>query len=139
MSPNKQVQRTVARGRLDRSVVHPWLLLALAITACQSSAEPPLPSGDYVFVHRFAEAEQSNIPSIKLDVQIQGRHIVLINNDKTDVFPAGVIEEGTLMWHASSHQWIIGTEPADADTPEVGGCSDGPAVVDLERKIYWTC
>ena len=139
MSPNKQVQRTVARGRLGRSVVHAWLLLALAITACQSSAEPPLSSGDYVFVHRFAEAEQSTIPSIKLDVQIRGRHIVLTNNDKTEVFPAGVIEEGTLMWHASSHQWIIGTEPADADAPEVGGCSDGPAVVDLERKIYWTC
>ena len=21
----------------------------------------------------------------------------------------------------------------------VGGCSDGPEVVDLEKRIYWTC
>ena len=116
-----------------------WPFLVLVISACQSRPEPPLPSGDYVFAHEFAEAEQSKIPSIKLDVQIRGRHIVLTNNDKTDVFPAGVIEEGTLMWHAGSRQWIIGTKPTDLDAPEVGGCSDGPQVLDLERKIYWTC
>jgi len=119
--------------------VRAWLLLVLAVSACQSSGAPPLPSGDYVFVHKFAEAEQSNIPSIKLDVQIRGRHIVLTNNDKTDVFPAGVVEQGTLMWHAASGQWIIGTKPTDVDAAEVGGCSAGPAVVDLERRIYWTC
>ena len=22
---------------------------------------------------------------------------------------------------------------------EVGGCSDGPEVVDLKKRIYWTC
>jgi len=119
--------------------VRAWLLLALVISACQSSTEPPLTSGDYVFAHKFAEAEHSNIPSIKLDVQIRGRHIVLVNNDRTDVFPAGVIDEGTLMWHAASGQWIIGTEPTHVDAPEVGGCSDGLGVVDLKRRIYWTC
>jgi hypothetical protein len=118
-----------------------WFLLVLMISACEgrSSMEPPLSSGDYVFVHKFAEAEQSTIPSVKLDVQIRGRHIELVNNDGTDVFPAGVIKEGTLMWHAASREWIIGTKPGDVDAPEVGGCSDGPEVVDLERRIYWTC
>jgi hypothetical protein len=119
--------------------VRACLLSVLVISACQSDVEPPLPSGDYVFMHKFAEAEQSNIPSIKLDVQIRGRHIVLINHDKTDVFAGGVIKEGTLMWHAASGQWIIATEPTAADAPDVGGCSDGPEVVDLERRIYWTC
>ena len=113
------------------------VLLVLLLAACQPSTEPPLSSGDYVFVHKFAE--HPNIPSIKLDVQIRGRHIVLTNNDRTDVFPAGVIEEGTLMWHPATGQWIIGTHPSAVDATEVGGCSDGPAVVDLERRIYWTC
>jgi hypothetical protein len=112
-------------------------LLGLLLSACQPSAEPSLPSGDYVFVHKFAE--HPDIPSIKLDVQIRGRHIVLTNNDRTDVFPAGVIEEGMLMWHAASGQWIIGTQPGAVDATEVGGCSDGPQVIDLERRIYWTC
>ena len=115
------------------------LLLALGIAACEdrSSTEPPLVSGDYTFAHRFVE--HPDIPSIELAVQIRGRHIVLINNDRTDVFPAGVIAEGTLMWHGASGQWIIGTEPTDVDATEVGGCSDGPEVIDLRRKAYWTC
>ena len=74
-----------------------------------------------------------------LAAQIRGRHIVLINNDRADVFPAGLIAEGTLMWHAASGQWIIGTAPADADATEVGGCSDGPDVIDLQSRVYWTC
>jgi len=100
--------------------------------------EPPLPSGDYLFMHKFAEGEQSRFPGGKMTVQIRGRHIVVIN-DTAGTFPVGVIDEGTLMWHAPSGQWIIGTEAEDADAPDVGGCSDGPSVIDLQRRIYWTC
>jgi hypothetical protein len=63
----------------------------------------------------------------------------LVNESESDVFPRGILEEGTLIWHKKSAQWIIGQVPADADAGEVGGCSDGPAVIDLEKKIYWTC
>ena len=126
-----------SRGATRARSILAWMLGGLAIAGCRSSEKPPLPSGDYVFTHKFAE--HPSIPSIKLDVQIRGPHIVLTNNDRTDVFPAGIINEGTLMWHAASGQWIIGTEPAAAKATEVGGCSDGPEVVDLERRIYWTC
>jgi hypothetical protein len=118
---------------------HAFLFLTVITSACEntSSPEPPLPTGEYSFAHRFAEHPE--IPSIQLTVRIDGPRIVLINNDRTDVFPAGLIEEGTLMWHASSAQWIIGSNAADADASDVGGCSDGPSVVDLRRRIYWTC
>ena len=43
------------------------------------------------------------------------------------------------MWHPASKRWIIGEKPSDRSLQEVGGCSDGPEVVDLVRKIYWTC
>jgi hypothetical protein len=120
-------------------MMRPCLLLALGISACagRSNVEPPLASGDYTFAHRFAE--HPNIPSIELAAQIRGRHIVLINNDGTDVFPRGIIAKGTLTWHAASSQWIISREPTDADAAEVGGCSGGPEVVDLQHRVYWTC
>ena len=105
--------------------------------ACTSETQPPLPSGDYVFAHRFAE--HPDIPSTEFSVQIRGRHVTITNNGPTDVFPRGLIEEGTLMWHAKSGQWIIGTDAADANAADVGGCSDGPSVIDLQRKTYWTC
>jgi hypothetical protein len=115
------------------------LFLVALLGACgrTSEAELPLSSGEYVFTHRFAE--HPDIPSIELTVRIRGRHVTVTNDAEAAVFPRGLIEEGTLMWHSRSGQWIIGAEPADAEAPVVGGCSDGPSVIDLRRKVYWTC
>lgn len=97
----------------------------------------PLKSGNYVFQHRYAE--QPNMSSFKLTARIKGRHIVLTNPKASEPFPAGVLTEGELFWHAPSSQWIIVTVPEDRQASEAGGCSDGPEVVDLLQKIYWTC
>jgi len=77
--------------------------------------------------------------SITLTAKISGRRIKLINNSQSSVFPKGVIASGKLMWHSSSSQWIIGQSKSDPFAKEAGGCSDGPEVVDLQLKIYWTC
>lgn len=79
------------------------------------------------------------MPSIMLLAKITGHHIVLINQSKSDVFPIGVIVDGELMWHAKFKQWIVGQTKADRYAKEVGGCSEGPEVIDLVKKIYWTC
>lgn len=116
-----------------------FLFIALAASSLASAVEPMLPirSGLYAFQHKFAE--QPEAPSIRLLAQISGRHIVLINEAQSSVFPKGVIAEGNLMWHAKSGQWIISQSPLDRLADEVGGCSDGPEVVDLEHRVYWTC
>ena len=79
------------------------------------------------------------MPSITLTAKISGHRIKLINNSQSNVFPKGVIASGKLMWHSSSSQWIIGNSKSDQFAKEAGGCSDGPEVVDLQLKIYWTC
>jgi hypothetical protein len=114
------------------------LMLFVASAAIAGSAPPlPIPSGQYTFRHRFAE--QPDLPSISLTAKIQGHHIVLINPGKARVFPHGVVAEGTLMWNVAIKQWVIGTEASDSTTPEAGGCSEGPEVVDLVNRTYWTC
>jgi hypothetical protein len=120
---------------MKRSTALITLLISLA--AMGSTLPPPLPPGQYTFQHKFAE--QPELSSIPLVAQINGFHIVLINESNSAVFPKGTIAEGTLMWHAASGQWIIGHNDSDRSAPSVGGCSDGPEVVDLEQKIYWTC
>lgn len=118
----------------------PLLVFAFVFTAsCSAAAEPPVPiaSGHYVLQHRFAE--QPTVPSISLNAKINGSHIVVVNPKAAGPFPAGVLAEGELMWHAGSGQWIIGHGDADRSARDVGGCSDGPEVVDLIGKIYWTC
>lgn len=102
-----------------------------------SGPQIPIASGQYVFQHRFAE--HPTIPSIPLDVTISGSHIVVVNPAASDPFPAGVLAEGELMWHAASKQWIIGHKASDRSVEDAGGCSEGPEVVDLANRIYWTC
>jgi hypothetical protein len=111
----------------------------LLLVASASAASPALPirSGTYTFQHRFAE--QPEMLGAPLRAKIAGRRIVLINDGPDGVFPHGVIAEGTLTWHVKTKQWIISTERADRSAQDVGGCSDGPEVVDLFHRIYWTC
>jgi hypothetical protein len=123
----------VAAPRLRR-------LCGLALFAAfAANAAPPLPiaSGQYTFRHRFAE--QPDLPSITLAATIRGHHIVLVNPGESGVFPHGVVAEGSLMWNVAIRQWVIGTEASDRTTREAGGCSEGPEVVDLVNRTYWTC
>jgi len=111
-----------------------WLASAFAV-----AAQPRLPihSGQYVFAHRFAE--QPNMLLTPVTVRIHGHHIVVICEKKCDGFPKGVIDEGTLMWNTRNQEWIVGESDSDRHADEVGGCSDGPAEIDLKNRVYWTC
>jgi hypothetical protein len=125
--------------KLNRSIL---LIVSLMPTACTVNAKEkpiPLEDGQYFFEHKYAEAEHYQIKSIQLIVEIDGRTVVVINNDRFDVFAQGVLEEGTLMWHSKSRQWIIGDSPTDRNRDDIGGCSGGPNVIDLVNRIYWTC
>ena len=129
--------------RVARRVL-PKLAPIMLVAACTTSvgATPvqsaPLPDGDYTFAHRFAE--HPTMLSITMHVRVRGQRVAVTNDDgPTDVFERGVVDEGLLLWHAASRQWIIGDTEADKDAPEVGGCSGGPEVIDLAKKIYWTC
>ena len=112
--------------------------LFAAFSAIAGSAPPlPIQPGQYTFRHRFAE--QPDLPSISLTATIRGHHIVLINPGESRVFPHGVVAEGTLMWNVAIKQWVIGGQASDSTTHEAGGCSEGPEVVDLVNRVYWTC
>ncbi len=108
-----------------------------SLEAAMLAPSLPLQSGEYIFQHRFYE--HPGLPSIRVTASISGRHIVLNNEIASGAFPKGIIAEGTLIWHKASGEWIIGQDVPDGDADEVGGCSDGPEVVDLRERIYWTC
>ena len=114
-----------------------FLLLLLTHAALSDAPPIPLPTGRYEFHVRYTE--HPSTPGPKLIAEIVDNHIELINVDSDDVFPFGVIASGTLMWHETSQRWIIGHGEDDLKAPFVGGCSDGPDVVDLVERIWWTC
>jgi hypothetical protein len=118
-----------------------WLscLPVFAALAGVSNADPVLPikSGDYIFEYRDAEFADSK--GFEVEISIRGFHITVISPKPHGTIPAGVIDDATLMWHAKSQQWIIGYSDADRDAPEVGGCSNGPDVIDFKTRIIWSC
>jgi len=108
--------------------------LFVFFTSCSNQA--PISNGSYTFQHKFAE--HPNSESISLDVKITGSKITVTNNNELSTWPKGVVEEGQLFLH-SSKKWIITHNESDKQATEVGGCTDGPTVVDLIKKVYWTC
>ncbi len=121
-----------------------WYVLAAVLLAQSALAgdkaptpQPPLKAGSYTFQHRYAE--QPTMGSISVRVHIKGQRITVVNGDTSQVFPKGVIAKGLLLWNEPTGQWIIGETEADRYNSEVGGCSAGPDVVDLVKRIYWTC
>ena len=116
------------------------LALVVAMPCLAQTAEEvkvPLRSGTYFFEHRHAE--HPDMTSFRLLVTLKDNEISIVKPKSGGPFPQGEIAKGTLFWHAASEQWIIVTSDEDRLATEVGGCSDGPEVVDLKKRIYWTC
>jgi hypothetical protein len=114
-------------------------LLAVVSLVGQAHADPALPikSGDYTFHHKDAEFPHSK--GFPVRVSIRGHHVTVVNPKPLESIPAGVLDDATLMWHSKSKQWIIGYSDADRDAPNVGGCSDGPDLIDFKTRIIWSC
>ena len=121
-----------------------WCVLAAVLLAQSALAggkaptpKPPLKAGSYTFQHRYAE--DPLLGSISVRVHIKGQRITVVNSETSQVFPKGVIAKGWLLWNEPTSQWIIGEAQADRYNSDVGGCSAGSEVVDLVKRIYWTC
>ena len=112
------------------------LLVFLFTVLVGCSHKAPIASGSYVFQHRYAEHPTQK--SISLHVEIKGSRIKVTNYDESKTWPKGLVEEGNLFLH-SSGKWIIIKSDDDKKADEVGGCTDGPTVVNLTLKQYWTC
>jgi hypothetical protein len=113
------------------------LLFLSVLAACSDTPTPPLADGEYSF--ELKDAEFPLEEHIDVIVRIRGERIFVVNPSPDDIFPQGELEQGKLLWHTVSKQWIIAHSDADATAPAVGGCGTGPSVIDLTQKIYWAC
>lgn len=57
-----------------------------------------------------------------------------VSGTRGEIFDAGII-----MKHKKTGKWIIGHSPKDVDAKEIGGCSEGPTIIDFKNKKWWTC
>ncbi|MBO6621342.1 MAG: hypothetical protein JJ892_02055 [Balneola sp.] len=115
-----------------------YYLFSLLFLCYSCTVQLPISNGTYLFQHKFAEHPNTS-SDIRFEVIIDNPKIVVRNNEESKTWPRGIIEEGELFFQEASQKWIIIQSDKDKNALEVGGCTDGPTVVDLVNKIYWTC
>lgn len=74
---------------------------------------------------------------------------VLIKGDSVYVFDDGsisgekgkgaLIDKGIIRKHILTGNTIITHDSKDVHAEEIGGCTDGPIIIDLKKKIVWLC
>ncbi|MBS0646421.1 MAG: hypothetical protein JSR97_07490 [Verrucomicrobia bacterium] len=115
-------------------------LTALSILLFTSSAITQKPKdGTYTYSIAFAEWQGKSLGAT-CTVIIKGDSITVIHNGKGNLTgkKGDIIDAGIIMKHKSG-KWIIGHNAKDKIADDIGGCSDGPRVIDFKRKKVWSC
>ncbi|HLV23712.1 MAG TPA: hypothetical protein VKY36_02890 [Moheibacter sp.] len=108
-------------------------LFFLAFT-CQSSVSK---DGFYIYDVAFSEWQGKSIGG-KVEVEIKNNKIVVRNYEGLSGKKGEIIDSGILIRHISGN-WIIADSENDKYASEIGGCSGGPAIIDLDNKKFWLC
>lgn len=117
--------------------MRPFLLFLLSIAALNVHAQKPK-NGTYKYTIAFAEWQGKSLGST-CTVRISGDSITIINNGTVSGKKGEVIESGLIMKHIRTGKWIVAHSPADKYAKEIGGCTDGPPVIDFKNKKFWLC
>jgi hypothetical protein len=97
-------------------------------------------NGTYTYSIAFAEWDGKSLGAT-CTVVIKGDSIKVIHNGKVNLTgkKGDIIDEGIIMKHKKTGKWIIAHDKKDKDAEEIGGCSDGPSIIDFKRKRFWSC
>ncbi|GAA4319208.1 hypothetical protein [Flaviaesturariibacter amylovorans] len=113
-------------------------IILLVFVATTAQAQRPK-DGRYTYALAFAEWNGDTLGETCI-VIIKGDRIKILKSKNSNLTGKGnVIDEGMLLKHAKTGHWIIAHRKQDQHAPEVGGCSDGPRVIDFKKKTFWTC
>lgn len=111
----------------------------MGLTQNSNSDNIPI-DGTYRYDIAFSEWGGKSMGE-KVTVIIKGDSIKVIyegDGQLTLTKKGEIIDEGIILKHKSG-VWIIGTNVKDMNAKEIGGCSDGPSVVNFEKMKFWMC
>ena len=96
-------------------------------------------NGTYTYTIAFAEWRGKSLGAT-CTVKIKGDSVWVIHNGKSNLTgkKGEIIDQGIIRKHKSG-RWIISHNESDKNAEEIGGCSDGPSVIDFRHKKFWLC
>ncbi|MGQ0738242.1 MAG: hypothetical protein ACT4OJ_04205 [Bacteroidota bacterium] len=99
-----------------------------------------LKNGTYTYAIAFAELGGKSLGAT-CTVRIKGDSIQIIHNGKINLSgrKGEIMDEGIIMKHKRTGKWIIARSPKDIYAKEIGGCGEGPSIIDFKNKRWWTC
>jgi hypothetical protein len=114
-------------------------LLLFAFSFHWVDAQKPK-NGTYTYSIAWAEWNGNSLGAT-CTVIIKGDSIKVIHNGKPNVTgkKGDIYDLGIIMRHVKTGKWIIGHSPKDKYAKQIGGCSDGPSVIDFKNKKFWSC
>ena len=114
-----------------------WIILLFVAISCSSTPRTP-ENGTYDYRIEFAEFVEGAM-TVPCKVQFKNDSVFVINIEDNFLGAKGdTLDTGILTMHKSG-RWIILHNEDELNADEVGGCTDGPTVIDIEKKIYWMC
>ena len=118
-----------------------YILTAFAVLfiASWTIAQKPK-DGIYTYSIAFAEWQGKSLGAT-CTVIVKGDSIKVLHNGKGNLTgkKGDILDQGIIIKHTKTGKWIIGHSSKDKDAKEIGGCSDGPSIIDFTRKKFWSC
>lgn len=75
-------------------------------------------------------------------VIIKGDSITVYENSHQELERAeegAIMNKGKILKHKKTGKWIIANSPEDVNAKDIGGCTDGPTIIEFDRRVYHGC
>ena len=112
----------------------------MTFNLCYISAAHAIDDGTYSFTIAFSEWGGKSLGTT-CDVIIKGKSISVMHDGTGNLSgkKGDIILEGILMEHKKTEKLIIGNSKKDELAEEIGACTGGPSLIDLENRIVELC
>jgi hypothetical protein len=115
------------------------ILLTFSIVVSNISVAQKAKNGSYTYTIRWDEFGGKDLGNT-CTVIVYNDSIKVIHNGKTNLTgnKGDLLYQGIILKHKSG-KWIIGHSRKDRSAKEIGGCAEGPTLIDFKQKIIWLC
>ncbi|MET0637948.1 MAG: hypothetical protein ABWZ25_18090 [Chitinophagaceae bacterium] len=94
--------------------------------------------GIYEYSIAFAEWGGKSLGAT-CQVKIKGDSIYVIHDGSVTGTRGEIMDAGVIMKHKRTGKWIIGHSRKDIFAKEIGGCGEGPNIIDFKKKTWSSC
>jgi len=125
------------KNKIEKTIFKIILLVVHLVATMNLYSQKPA-NGTYTYKIAFDEWGGKSMGCTCV-VKIIGDSITIINNGSLSGYKGEIIDQGIIIQHIKTGKWIIAHAPKDKNAKDVGGCGDGPHVIDFKHKVFWLC